>query len=368
MTNDARTLSQHKPTPNFEFAEPIIKETNEYNIPLTLLRQGLTVIVPVIPGAQAGDGVNVTVWSAYGLKGKYFTLTDPGQDHEVRFEPEDLLKVGNAGDVQYLYFGNSPGASIPRYSFFEEAVPTPELKEYEETERGIYRLPSDAADSGIHVRIRPYENMAVGDRVTLVANATSENTGKWLDYDVIQSDISHPLEFTYDAETLKDLRPGTIHLSYTLSRGNEQYQSRPITIELLPLLPDPQPVHAYFDAGWGHFPPIFEDDGSGAYAPVVQRFGSEPPLAGDQLMLVIHSSQPHSYVYPLNIDSHQTEVLFKIPVADYYSLQDAETIHMATLWRRSNAETVVSSGQNWSIPAKQAAHSDRQALAVSKKR
>lgn len=368
MSHYAHTLSQHISAQDYEFPAPAIKETNDYIIPLTLLRQGLTVIVPVIAGAQPGGEVFVLINSNYGFVSKYFTLTDTEQDHEVRFEPEDLVNIANAGAVQYLYHGIPFGGSFPRDCFFEEAVPTPEVREYDESAPGVYRLPSEAADNGIHVQIKPYENMAVGDRVTLLATTTSEKTGKWLDYDVVQSDISRPLEFTYEADTLKDLRPGTIHLSCTVSRGNQQYQSRSITIELLPLLPYPEPVHGHFDTpGLGHFPPIFESDGSGAYAPVIQRFGSESPLAGDHLILVIHSPQPHSFAYSLSIDNQQAEALFKVPIADYDSLR-GRTIHMATLWRRCNAELVVSSSQEWLVAEDQKGLSDQHDLVVSKKR
>lgn len=354
---------------NFDFAPPIIKETNDYTVPLALLRQGLTIIIPLIPGASKGAECRVQLFSTYYTTAKSVEISDPSQDHEIRFEPKELVKFGGRGYVQYILFDPGyVGLSMYRHCDFQEAIPVPELKEYEQSDFNSYLLPSEAADNGFHIVIPPYPDMAEGDRVTVVASTTSEKSGKWLDHEVGQGDISHPLEFLYEPELLKDLRRGFIDVSASLSKGEQQYHSHPIRIELLPLLPDPEAVHQATDVdGNKIFLLVVEDDGSGAYAPVIQQFASELPAQGDEVMLVIHATRPHSYSYSLNIEGPVSEVLFKIPSADLHSLSGG-VMRMGTLWRRANTELVVSPGQAWFVPGEPETHPNQQGKPVSKKR
>lgn len=191
--------------------------------------------------------------------------------------------------------------------------------------------------------------MVTGDTVTVLANASSEASGEWAQHIVEQSDLLKPLEFVYQTQKLKALRPGTIHLSYVVEKEDIRHVSRPISIELLALLPDPEPKYQVTDPlGNRYFLTIVENEGGELVAPVIQHFPVEAPQPGDRLMLIVHSRQPHSYAFPVDILSSIQTLELRIPDNVLGSLL-GQTIHMATLWQRRDGTLVTSRGGDWIV-------------------
>lgn len=139
----------------YEFAAPRILETDDYLLPLNLLRNGFSVEIPPIPNSVAGDRGSLNVWGKYGFFGQPFVITDPLQPTIVRCAPENTAGVAGPGGVQYLFFGNPAGNSEPRYCEFQEAFPTPQIKDYESNREDSYLIPGETADSGISIVIPP---------------------------------------------------------------------------------------------------------------------------------------------------------------------------------------------------------------------
>ena len=318
-------------------------------ITLEQLRRRITVNVPPLPDAASGDRGHVTIQSKYGAVGKSFTIDDPLAEVAFHFEPQDLSQLGGSGDVYYIILDGHPGVSEARSCHFQERIPTPQIKGYQDSRSDTYTLPSEAVDNGLFIEIYPYENMEVGDTVSLFASATSEECGAWISRTIEQSDLSKILKIEYDKQKLKQLRPGALIVNYTISK-DRIHCSRPININVLPLLPDPEPEHQMENMSGKYFLLIMDHENGNFYAPVVQHFSSEPANPGDDLLLLINSTYPHSYSYPLKIETQTSTVTFKIPEADLLSLS-GQRINMATLWRRGGSHLVASQGQEWIVAA-----------------
>lgn len=339
---------------------PQIKETGDITIPISLLRGGFTVVIPPIPGAVEGSTYSIVLSSKYGLIGKPFKIVSPAAALEVRIEGSELeenggrLKLQGTGYLQYVYNSGPsfPGVSNARDCYWQEAVPTLRVKEYEEASSDSYVLPSESATKGITLELAPWENMAEGDTVNFCATATTEGSGKWLSYSVQREDLSRTLAFPYEPELLKALRPGVIQASYALFKDGKELRSHPITLDLLPLLPDPQPKHQKTDInGNKTFLTVVESDENGfLFAHVIQNFSAESPGVDDELMLVVNSAEPHSYFYPLKIEQPSSAATFKIPQLDLQSLL-GRRITLSTLWQRSNGEVISSPIGSWRVAA-----------------
>lgn len=348
----------HAYTKREEWVAPRIKETDDFLIPTALQRSGFTVIIPPIPGTAEGSIFVISLTSNYVVVAKEFTIVSPAAELEVRFEPKELaqddglLKLQGPGALQYIYSSGpgESGVSDPGYCDWQESTPTLRIKGHEEDSPNSYVLPSETADSGITLELAPWENMAAGDTLNLYIAATAEGAGKWLSYTVQPADLARTLEFPYEPQLLKAIRPGVMQASYTLTQEEKELRSVSIDIELLPLLPSAQPKYQTTD-GLGNkvFLTIVESDENGQlFAQVIQNFSSERPVDGDRLMLVVNRAQPHSYFYPLQVQQPSAAATFKIPYLEIESLRGS-AITLSTLWQKSNGEIISSQIERWIV-------------------
>lgn len=344
-----RTATEDLTSTKYEFAAPKIVETDEHTVPLELLRSGFTVEIPPVPNASPGDSGQVVVVSKYGMSGIPFSLEDPTKPIHIRFEADQLRSIAGNGRVQYLILRGSVGASDERDAYFQEAIPTPRIKGFEEHNRDNFIIPGEAAENGLTILIAPYENMTPGDSVTLFATASRHGSGMWLEYLITQDDVSKTLEFPYSADKLARLVPGTINLGYTVSQHGQRLASYFIDIAVSALLAPPEPVHQETDPfGNKLFLAVVEFENDGYYAPVTQAFGTAaPPQAGDRLMLVIDREGP-GFSYVTEIEDTASEVTFWIPEIDLQGMA-GQDINMSALWQQSKGELLSSTGQKWRV-------------------
>lgn len=343
-----RTATEDLTKADHEFAAPRIVETDEHTVPLELLRSGFTVEIPPVPNAVPGNSGTVAVVSKYGMSGIPFILDDPTKPINIRFEADQLRSIAGSGHVQYLILQGPVGTSHERIAYFQESIPTPRVKGFEEHNRDDFLIPGEAAKNGLTILIAPYENMTAGDRITLFATASRQGSGVWLNHSLTQDDVSKTLEFPYAEDKLATLVPGMINLGYTVSQHNKRLASYFIDIAVSALLPSPEPVYQETDSfGNKYFSAVVEFENDGYYAPVTQAFDTEPPQAGDRLMLVIDREGP-GFSYVTEIEDTASEVTFWIPEIDLQGMAGQDII-ISALWQQSNGELLSSTGQKWRV-------------------
>ncbi|WP_341958907.1 hypothetical protein [Pseudomonas sp. RC10] len=343
-----RTANQDLTSADHEFAAPSIVETDEHTISLALLRSGFTVKIPPIPNAVRGNSGTVAVVSKYGMSGKPFTLDDPTTPISIRFEPDQLQSIAGNGHVQYVILQGPVGTSEERVAYFQEPIPTPQVKGFVENNRDDFIIPGDAVENGLTILIPPYENMAPGDSVTLFATASRHGSGVWQEHSVTQDDVAKTLEFPYEADKLTKLVPGTINLGYTVSQRSHRLVSHLIDIAVTALLAAPEPVHQETDPfGNKLFLAVVEFENGEFYAPVTLAFGTAPPQAGERLMLVIDREGP-GFSYVLEVKDTTSEVTFRIPESDLQGM-GGQDIVMSALWQQSSGKLLSSLSQKWRV-------------------
>lgn len=344
-----RTYASQTSSAHEELPAPRFKETNDTFVPLPCLREKLTVIVPPITTATAKSNAMVILTSQYGSTRKTFEIPAPQQPTAVEFFAKDLNAIAGTGYVQYMLLSGA-GASAHTETYFQEALPTPRLKGVEHSWSDAYRLSAESAQDGIIVTIAPYEGIAIGDSVTLYANASSELSAEWQTQTVGNDERVHGLEFIYAAEKLKASRPGTIKLGYFISNSEARRFSRAIEITLAPLLPHPEPKYQeHHPAGLAYFLNVVHEEDGHCYAPVIQHFHREQPQAGDQLMLLI-DAEGRGFNCVIDIEHTTPEVTFKVGQTALNAM-NGQTVNMKTLWRRCKGtpQLTTSEGRNWLV-------------------
>ncbi|WP_157646624.1 hypothetical protein [Burkholderia ubonensis] len=193
---------------------PTIYEAIDGKVAWSVLQRGFTVRVPR-GELREGERLYLYIGTPWGFNSFAIPVTVSGHVGDISvFVPPERAVMVRAASTSVSYFRFSTQQNSERSTYFMEApIYPPDVIEAVSGE-----IPADAADSGITVKIPPYEQMSVDDVVSLYWLGEIPPGVNVQHHRIDSSTVGKELEFAIDARYVAPCKGYGIGIVYTVTR------------------------------------------------------------------------------------------------------------------------------------------------------